>query len=300
MMSIVRPLALVTMVISAAASLAGQGRGQQTPPILIESLAGRDSFELYCAACHGSGGRGDGPVAAALRTRPADLTSLARRSGGAFPRDRVRGFIEGTERPLAAHGTAEMPIWESMFGAFESDARVRERIANLQLELAQAVSDQMRLQASAAQGEGRLKRLVAEYGVDRAQAERALGEAIFKKNRVLKALADQRVDLQRWQDAATELEPLAAAGRLAADVAGELQEILSHVDAQAKFVLSLCSSDAVPRSEIETLRSDALRAASLARQFALSKVRQREASFPAEPEYARVSAATPDESLEDL
>ncbi len=100
----------------------------------------------------------------------------------------------------------------------------RERIANLQLELAQAVSDQMRLQASAAQGEGRLKRLVAEYGVDRAQAERALGEAIFKKNRVLKTLADQRVELRRWQDAATELEPLAAAGRLAADVAGELQD----------------------------------------------------------------------------
>jgi mono/diheme cytochrome c family protein len=131
MMSMVRPLALVTILVSIAASLAGQGRGQQTPPILIESLAGRDSFELYCAACHGSGGRGDGPVAPALRTRPADLTSLARRSGGAFPRDRVRGFIEGTERPLAAHGTTEMPIWESMFSAFESDARVRERIANL-------------------------------------------------------------------------------------------------------------------------------------------------------------------------
>ena len=176
----------------------------------------------------------------------------------------------------------------------------RERIANLQLELAQAVSDQMRLQASAAQGEGRLKRATAEYAADRAQAERAIGEAIFKKNRVLKALADQRVELQRWQDAATELEPLAAAGRLAADVAGELQEVLKHVDEQAKFVLTLCSSDAIPRAEIETLRADALRAASLARQFALSKVRQLEVPFPAEPEYARVSPGTPNESVEDL
>lgn len=104
---------------------------QQTPPILIDSLAGRDSFELYCAPCHGSGGRGDGPVASALRTRPVDLTSLARRSGGAFPRDRVRGFVEGSGRPLAAHGTTEMPVWGPMFRAFESDARVRERIANL-------------------------------------------------------------------------------------------------------------------------------------------------------------------------
>lgn len=104
---------------------------QQTPSILIESLAGRDSFDLYCSPCHGAGGRGDGPVAAALRARPADLTTLARRNRGAFPRDQVREFVIGTGRPLAAHGTTEMPVWGPMFRAFESDARVRERIANL-------------------------------------------------------------------------------------------------------------------------------------------------------------------------
>ena len=130
-MSMVRPLALVTIVLSTAVSLTGQEPGPQTPPILIESLAGADSFELYCEACHGSGGQGDGPVASELRTAPSDLTALARRNGGAFPRDRVRGFIEGTGRPLAAHGTTEMPVWGPMFRAFESDARVRERIANL-------------------------------------------------------------------------------------------------------------------------------------------------------------------------
>ena len=59
------------------------------------------------------------------------LTTLARRNGGAFPRDRGRGFIEGTGRPLAAHGTTEMLVWGPMFRAFESDARVRERITNL-------------------------------------------------------------------------------------------------------------------------------------------------------------------------
>jgi mono/diheme cytochrome c family protein len=103
----------------------------QTPPILIESLAGRDSFQQYCAPCHGVSGRGDGPVAAALRARPADLTTLSRQSGGAFPGDRVRDFVTGNGRALAAHGTTEMPIWGQMFRAFESDARVRERIVNL-------------------------------------------------------------------------------------------------------------------------------------------------------------------------
>lgn len=104
---------------------------QQPPSVLIDSLAGRDSFELYCASCHGSGGRGDGPLTRELRTRPADLTALARLNNGAFPREAVRAFITGTGRTVAAHGTTEMPIWGPLFRAFESDARTRERIANL-------------------------------------------------------------------------------------------------------------------------------------------------------------------------
>jgi mono/diheme cytochrome c family protein len=131
MIPMVRRIVLATIVISAAAIPTGQQLGPQTPPILIESVAGRDSFQLYCAPCHGVGGRGDGPVAPALRALPADLTTLARRSGGAFPADRVRDFVTGSERDIAAHGTTEMPIWGQMFRAFESDARVRERIGNL-------------------------------------------------------------------------------------------------------------------------------------------------------------------------
>ena len=119
-------------VITCAVAFAqGQTPSQQTPPILSESLAGRDSFALYCAPCHGSGGRGDGPVASALRTRPANLTTLTQRNDGAFPRDRVRDFVTGSGRQLPAHGTTEMPVWGPMFRAFESDARARERIENL-------------------------------------------------------------------------------------------------------------------------------------------------------------------------
>ena len=104
---------------------------QRAPQILTESLAGRDTFALYCSPCHGATGHGDGPVAAALRARPTDLTMLAQQNGGMFPRARVRDYIVGTGRQIAAHGTTEMPIWGPMFRAFESDARVRERIENL-------------------------------------------------------------------------------------------------------------------------------------------------------------------------
>jgi mono/diheme cytochrome c family protein len=108
-----------------------QPPGPPPPQILIDSLAGRDSFELYCASCHGSGGGGGGPVAQALRTTPPDLRRLAQRNGGAFPGERVRDFVTGTGRELPAHGTTEMPVWGPMFRAFESDARARERVANL-------------------------------------------------------------------------------------------------------------------------------------------------------------------------
>jgi mono/diheme cytochrome c family protein len=104
---------------------------QRPPSILIESLTGRDSFERYCASCHGTTGRGDGPVGGALRSRPADLTTLARRNEGGFPSDVVRGYITGVGRTVAAHGTTEMPVWGPLFRAFESDARTRLRIEKL-------------------------------------------------------------------------------------------------------------------------------------------------------------------------
>ena len=122
---------LAAFVGAAAIAVDAQTPIKQVPPILAESLAGRDSFDVYCAPCHGSGGRGDGPVAAALNTRPADLTALARRHDGVYPRDAVRGIIEGTRSAVPAHGSTQMPIWRPLFRAFESDARVRARIANL-------------------------------------------------------------------------------------------------------------------------------------------------------------------------
>ena len=99
--------------------------------MLTDSLAGRDSFQLYCAPCHGTDTRGNGPVAPALKTAPPDLTQLARRNGGAFPADRVRAFVTGIGRTLPTHGPAEMPVWGPTFRAFETDVRVQERIKNL-------------------------------------------------------------------------------------------------------------------------------------------------------------------------
>jgi mono/diheme cytochrome c family protein len=76
--------------------------------------AGRILYLTYCGSCHGGAGRGDGPAAGSLRTRPADLTRLFERYGSPLDRERVAEFVDGRAL-LAAHGSREMPIWGSEF-----------------------------------------------------------------------------------------------------------------------------------------------------------------------------------------
>lgn len=111
--------------------LATAQTNQSPATYLGESLIGRDSYHSYCSSCHGPAGRGDGPIAEALKRRPADLTALAARNDNRFPRERVTRVLTGEGRTVAAHGPTEMPIWGPLFRVFESDARVRVRIDNL-------------------------------------------------------------------------------------------------------------------------------------------------------------------------
>jgi Cytochrome C oxidase, cbb3-type, subunit III len=80
---------------------------------------GKKEFESKCAACHGSSGKGDGPQATLLATKPADLTILAKRNGGVFPAQRVHEIIDGRFE-VAAHGPRTMPVWGM---EFELDVR---------------------------------------------------------------------------------------------------------------------------------------------------------------------------------
>ena len=73
---------------------------------------GAATFASLCSTCHGVGGRGDGPVAGDLPVPPADLTTLAARNGGAFPRDAVIAQVYGY--PGRYHG-AIMPEFGPLF-----------------------------------------------------------------------------------------------------------------------------------------------------------------------------------------
>ena len=64
-----------------------------TPPEPTSTAAA--DFVESCVACHGTGGKGDGPMAAGLDRKPADLTGLSARNGGDFPLTMVMNKIWG-------------------------------------------------------------------------------------------------------------------------------------------------------------------------------------------------------------
>ncbi|MEZ5778317.1 MAG: c-type cytochrome [Paracoccaceae bacterium] len=63
-----------------------------------QQISGRALYADYCASCHGDSGRGDGPAAAGLTRKPADLTGISARNGGTFPMVRVMSTIDGYTR----------------------------------------------------------------------------------------------------------------------------------------------------------------------------------------------------------
>ena len=69
---------------------------------------GRQLFVKYCASCHGTSARGDGPAAEALRVKPADLTQFAARNSGLFPVERTRRMIDGRDPGARARMVQEI------------------------------------------------------------------------------------------------------------------------------------------------------------------------------------------------
>jgi mono/diheme cytochrome c family protein len=93
---------------------------------------GKQMYTNYCAPCHGTDGRGSGPVAPALKQQPTDLTLLAKNNRGKYPSNHIATVLEyGSELP--AHGTAQMPVWGPVLGRMDQqhpDERLL-RISNL-------------------------------------------------------------------------------------------------------------------------------------------------------------------------
>lgn len=102
---------LLAMAILTAGTGAGSATRATAQP--LSEVVGADLYAYYCASCHGTEGKGNGPMAAYLTVKVPDLTTLARRNGGKFPLGEVVDMIDGTARP-PGHG-GPMPVFSSVF-----------------------------------------------------------------------------------------------------------------------------------------------------------------------------------------
>jgi len=98
----------------------------------VPSNSGKEMFKSYCAVCHGTDGKGNGPATPALKVAPTDLTLLAQKNGGKYPSAHVASVIRGQAK-VPSHGTEDMPIWGPLFSSISQghESQVQQRTANL-------------------------------------------------------------------------------------------------------------------------------------------------------------------------
>jgi mono/diheme cytochrome c family protein len=116
------------IVVAGVMTMQAQTTIKHVRPKFTEPTAGKDMFVSYCAACHGVDAKGGGPAAPALKATLSDLTLMSQKNDGKFPKVRVHAILRGDEE-LAAHGSAEMPVWGTVLKSFsEGDNVVTMRI----------------------------------------------------------------------------------------------------------------------------------------------------------------------------
>ncbi len=123
----------LTATLAAGMSYADQSNGKVTIPVnKTAATSGKQMYAGYCAPCHGVDGRGQGPVASALKTPPPDLTVLSRNNHGKYPDAHVATVLQNGAN-IPSHGTADMPVWGPILGRMNvlSPQERMLRISNL-------------------------------------------------------------------------------------------------------------------------------------------------------------------------
>lgn len=129
-------LTVLAVAVIAAAQSQPKPEIKHVPIRQTSPASGAEMYKTYCAVCHGTDGKGNGPATEALKTPPSDLTTLASRNGGKYPSLKVAAIIRG-EEVLAAHGSKDMPIWGNLFWSMSGghEAEVQQRVANLNRQI---------------------------------------------------------------------------------------------------------------------------------------------------------------------
>jgi mono/diheme cytochrome c family protein len=135
-MKFISLFAIVAMI--SAFAVAQQAPAQSTttvkhvPITNTPSNSGKDMYNSYCAVCHGTDGKGNGPAASAMKTPPTDLTTLAQKNDGKYPASHVAAVIRG-QAGTPSHGSQDMPIWGPLFYSIDQGRQgmVQQRVTNL-------------------------------------------------------------------------------------------------------------------------------------------------------------------------
>ena len=135
LIGIAATVAVVALILAPGAAKAQEPTVKKAPIVQSDPTSGKKMFSDYCAPCHGTEGKGNGPAAAAMKTAPSNLTMLAKNNGGKYPAAHVRAvlmFGAGT----AAHGSKDMPVWGDLFQSLNwsssgKQVEAEQRINNL-------------------------------------------------------------------------------------------------------------------------------------------------------------------------
>lgn len=134
---------LIATLLGSIATIATPGYGQEktikkVPPAPTTAIDGRTLFKQYCAACHGTGGKGNGPAASALKQAPGDLTQLAKQNGGHFPEEKFMRVLNG-EETVPAHGSQDMPVWGAVLNKLSSNPNMAQMRLHALLDFVEGI-----------------------------------------------------------------------------------------------------------------------------------------------------------------
>lgn len=116
----IRNMMLMTLLVAIPFKVSAE------PPPAYE---GRRLYVSYCQLCHGTNGKGDGPLAKAMKISPADLTTTVRSRSDTILTKIITGKGRQTITGRDRHNliSEAMPEWKDVF----SETQVRSLIAYL-------------------------------------------------------------------------------------------------------------------------------------------------------------------------
>ena len=123
MKNIIYTAALLTCLAMNSAEAAVDDQQIANPPPAYE---GRRLFVSYCQLCHGTAGKGDGPLAKAMSITPADLTTTVRARSDTILKKIISGEGRQTITGRDRHNLLSdaMPEWKNVFNESQIDALI--------------------------------------------------------------------------------------------------------------------------------------------------------------------------------